>query len=90
MGLKTWVRLRMRKDGGIRGRFAMRLSISGVCGRDIRSETAVDGEGRQYEYQGVDDGPNKRYPGGHFEVPCLIYASKSDCSQHIVHIAVSR
>lgn len=43
--------------------------------RGIRSETAIDGEGRQYEYQGVDDGPDKRYPGRHFEVSCLVYAT---------------
>jgi hypothetical protein len=43
--------------------------------RGITSETAVDGKGRQYEHQGVDDGPDKRYPGRHFEVSRLIYTS---------------
>ena len=71
---------------------ALRCDASkiGACIRDVDSEPTVDGERGQYEYQGVDDGPDKRYPGGHFEVPRLIYASKANDSQQAIHMATFR
>lgn len=71
---------------------ALRCDASkfGAYVRDMDSESTIDGERRQYEYQGVDDSPDKGYPGGHFEVACLIHASKSGGSQHAMPMALFR
>lgn len=45
------------------------------------SETAIDGEGGQDQDHCVDESPNKGYPGGHFKVSSLVYASKPEASQ---------
>jgi len=87
---RTWLRLLMRGAKVCVDALRCDASKSGACVRDKDSESTIDGERGQYEYQGVDDSPDKGYPGGHFEVARLIYASKSDSSEYAIHMALSR
>lgn len=69
------------------GYFDSRFICESLCSVLARllegySKSSVDSEGGQNEYQGVDDGPDKRYPGRHFKVSRLIDPSKPMQSQY--------